>query len=88
MYQPHCCRAVGVIISQLAISTFNNNNKFLYPKTKSHLLTKYFNGTKFDSGDTVWDLFDNGNLKAIEKRTRKEVLFTHKCYKKINFDFG
>lgn len=75
-------------LSQLGIATFNNSNKFLYPKTKNTLLGKYLNGTKFEAGYTVWEMYENNQLKDIEKRTRREVLITHKCYEKIHTDIS
>ena len=75
-----------VDLSQLSISTFNNGNNFLYPKTKNVILNKYINGTKFETGKVVWDLYESKEYSGIEKRVLDEVVSIHKCYKLINDD--
>jgi len=75
-----------VDLSQLSISTFNNGNNFLYPKTKNDILTKYINGKKFESGKVVWELYESKDYAGIEERVLDEVMSTHKCYKLINDD--
>lgn len=73
-------------LSQLAIATFNNQNNFLYPKTKSHILNKYLPDTKFDSGKSVWELYESKRYKEIQSRTLNEVYATHRCYELIKLD--
>ncbi|HEY8034484.1 MAG TPA: hypothetical protein VIF37_02720 [Methylobacter sp.] len=75
-----------VDLSQLSIATFNSPNNFLYPKTKSHILNKYLNDKKFESGKTVWDLYEAKNYDAISARVLDEIVCTHKCYELIKVD--
>lgn len=75
-----------VDLSQLSISTFNNGNNFLYPKSKNEILIKYINGKKFESGKVVWELYESKDYAGIEERVLDEVASTHKCYKLINDD--
>lgn len=75
-----------VDLSQLAISTFNNSNYFLYPKTKNEILMKYIDGKKFESGKVVWELYESKNYAGIEERVLDEVVSTHKCYELIKND--
>lgn len=75
-----------VDLSQLSISTFNNGNNFLYPKSKNEILLKYINGKKFESGKAVWELYESKDYAGIEERVLDEVTSTHKCYKLINDD--
>jgi len=75
-----------VDLSQLAISTFNNGNYFLYPKLKNEILKKYINGKKFESGKVVWELYESKNYAGIEERVVDEVASTHKCYELIKAD--
>ncbi|WP_237443785.1 hypothetical protein [Sinobacterium norvegicum] len=70
-------------ISQLSIATFNNSNDFLYPKTKSLILQKYMPGKKFESGKSVWDLYDANEYDSIVDRVIDEVMCTHQCYLEI-----
>jgi len=75
-----------VDLSQLSISTFNNGNNFLYPKSKNEILIKYTNGKKFESGRVVWELYESKDYASIEERVLDEVVSTHKCYELINND--
>ncbi|WP_223513040.1 hypothetical protein [Pseudomonas sp. GL-B-19] len=75
-----------VDLSQLAISTFNNPNNFLYPKTKSHILNKYMPGTKFETGKTVWQLYESKSYEEIQQRVVSEIFSTHRCYELIKAD--
>ncbi len=75
-------------LSQLAIASFNNSNNFLYPKTKNELLNKYTENVKFESGTSVWGLYEEKNFKKIEKRTRAEIYETYHCYKHLYADFS
>lgn len=75
-----------VDLSQLSISTFNNGNNFLYPKTKNDILNKYMSGKKFESGKVVWELFESKRHSEIEERVLDEVISTHRCYKLIGND--
>lgn len=70
-------------ISQLSIATFNNNSSFIYPKQKKLILQKYMPEKKFESGKSVWDLYDEKNYNGIELRVIDEVLCSHYCYMKI-----
>lgn len=76
-----------VDLSQLAIGTFNNPNNFLYPKSKNHILNKYIHGTKFESGKTVWQLYEAESHADIQSRVLDEVYSTYKCYELIRLDF-
>ncbi len=75
-----------VDLSQLSIATFNNPNNFLYPKSKSHILNKYLNSTKFDCAKSVWELYESKDYDVISTRCLDEVLATYKCYKLIKSD--
>lgn len=75
-----------VDLSQLSIATFNNPNNFLYPKTKSHILNKYLNNKKFESGKSVWDLYESKDYDGIVARVLDEIICTHKCYELIKID--
>jgi len=75
-----------VDLSQLSIATFNNGNKFLYPKTKNDILNKYKNGKKFESGTAVWELYESKNHTGIEERVLDEVISTYQCYELIYRD--
>jgi hypothetical protein len=75
-----------VDLSQLSIATFNNPNNFLYPKTKNHILNKYLKDKKFESGKSVWDLYDVKDYNGIAARVLDEILSTYKCYELIKFD--
>lgn len=75
-----------VDLSQLAIGTFNNPNNFLYPKTKSHILNKYMPGTKFETGKTVWQLYESKSHEEIQQRVVSEIFSTHRCYELIKTD--
>ncbi len=75
-----------VDLSQLAISTFNNPNNLLYPKTKSHILNKYMPDTKFETGKSVWQLYESKNYEEIQQRVVHEVFSTHRCYELIKTD--
>jgi hypothetical protein len=70
----------------LAIATFNNPNHFLYPKSKSHILHKYLHDKKFESGRSVWDLYEQKDFTGIAARVVDEVITTHKCYGLIKGD--
>lgn len=74
-------------ISQLSIATFNNNSNFIYPKQKKLILQKYMPGKKFESGKSVWGLYDEKNYEGIKARVIDEVLCTHHCYMKVLEDF-
>lgn len=74
-------------ISQLALATFNNASYFLYPKTKGHILNKYLPGTKFESGKSVWELYESKDHEGIRTRVFDEVYSTHRCYELIKCDF-
>ncbi len=76
-----------VDLSQLSISTFNNSNYFLYPKSKNHILNKYLNEKKIETGRSVWDLYESEDFDGIEARVIDEVVSTHKCYELIKKDF-
>ncbi|MDH1057430.1 hypothetical protein [Aquipseudomonas alcaligenes] len=76
----------AIDLSQLSIATFNNPNNFLYPKTKSHILNKYIPGTKFESGKSVWELYESKEFKEIQARVLSEVYSTHRCYELIKSD--
>lgn len=73
-------------LSQLAVATFNNPNNFLYPKTKNHILNKYLPGTKFETGKSVWELYELKDYKGIQARVLSEVSSTHRCYELIKTD--
>lgn len=75
-------------LSQLAVATFNNSNNFLYPKTKNHILNKYLPSTRFDSGKSVWDLYEANDYDKIQSRVLAEVFSTHKCYELIYSDLN
>ena len=74
-------------LSQLTIGTFNTSNNFLYPKTKNHILNKYLKGKAFESGKSVWQLYESGDYKGISERVIDEVSSTHTCYELIMNDF-
>lgn len=74
-------------ISQLAIATFNTNSSFIYPKQKQLILDKFMPGKKFDSGKSVWDLYDAKEYFSIESRVKDEVSCAHLSYIKILNDY-
>lgn len=76
----------SIDLSQLSIATFNNANNFLYPKQKSLILQKYIPGIKFESGKSVWSMYDDKQFDQIESRVIDEVVCTHECYIKILSD--
>ncbi|MGV8865017.1 MAG: hypothetical protein ACOH2T_28185 [Pseudomonas sp.] len=76
-----------VDLSQLAIGTFNNLSNFLYPKSKNHILNKYMHGTKFESGKSVWQLYEAKSHAEIQGRVLDEVYSTYKCYELLQSDF-
>lgn len=76
----------AIDLSQISVATFNNQSNFLYPKSKSHILNKYLPSTRFESGKSVWELYESGNYKDIQARVMAEVLSTHRCYELINSD--
>lgn len=73
-------------LSQLSVATFNNSNNFLYPKTKSHILNKYLPDTKFETGKSVWQLYESEDYEGIQSRVLSEVASTHRCYELIKSD--
>ncbi len=73
-------------LSQLSVATFNNSNNFLYPKTNSHILNKYLPDIKFESGKSVWQLYESGDYEGIQSRVLSEVATTHRCYESIKSD--
>ena len=76
----------AIDLSQLAVATFNNPNNFLYPKTKSHILNKYLPDTKFETGKSVWELYESKDYQGIQNRVLSEVYSTHRCYELIKTD--
>ncbi|WP_428034126.1 hypothetical protein [Amphritea sp.] len=68
-------------LSQLAIGMFNTNHDFLYPKVKNDILNKYQHGKKFESGTSVWALYEQKKFDEIEHRVIDEIASTHHCYK-------
>lgn len=76
-----------VDLSQLTLASFNHANYFLYPKSKNVILGKYLANKKFESGKTVWDLYEEKNYSGIKDRVMDEVLSTHQCYMLIKQDF-
>lgn len=78
----------AIDLSQLAVATFNNSNNFLYPKTKNQILNKYLPGTKFESGKSVWELYELKDYETIQARVLSEVSLTHRCYELIKTDLN
>lgn len=76
----------GLDLSQLALATFNNSGNFLYPKSKSHILHKYLPDKTFDSGKSVWQLYETGDYAGIQSRVFDEIVCTHRCYELIKAD--
>jgi hypothetical protein len=76
----------AIDLSQLAVATFNNPNHFLYPKTKNHILNKYLPSTKFETGKSVWELYETKNYEGIQTRVLDEIVSTHRCYELIKSD--
>lgn len=70
-------------LSQIAILMNNVNDSYLYPLTKNNLLNKYLPGNKFESGKSVWELYENKKYAEISQRTFDEILNTYFCYKKL-----
>jgi len=70
-------------LSQLGIVCFNNGNDFLYPKIKNELLNKFMPGTKFESGKSVWDLYESKDYTGITERVNDEIISTHHIYKSL-----
>ncbi len=66
------CRQIDLTTATCCQFSFNHSY-FTYPKSKSALYQKYLNGKKLDSGKSVWNLYDNKNFDAIEKRSREEI---------------
>lgn len=75
-----------VDLSQLAIATFNNHNDFLYPKTKGIILNKFLPSTTFETGKSVWELYEMKNYESIQARVLEEVAATYRCYELIKSD--
>lgn len=80
----NCFRAID--LSQLAIATFNNQNNFLYPKTKGIILNKYLPDTTFETGKSVWELYEMKRYDNIQARVLEEVAATYRCYELIKSD--
>ncbi|WP_426136250.1 hypothetical protein [Pseudomonas sp. PWP3-1b2] len=76
-----------VDLSQLVIGAFINPSNFLYPKSKNHILNKYMYGTKFEPGESVWQLYEADNYAEIQSRVLDEVHSIHKCYELIQSEF-
>lgn len=50
-------------------------------------LNKYLPGTKFESGKSVWELYESNDHDGIRTRVLNEVQSTHRCYELIKCDF-
>lgn len=78
----------AIDLSQLAITTFNNPNDFLYPKTKGVILSKYLPEIQFESGKSVWELYEQKDHEKIQHRVLEEVSATYSCYNLIKADIA
>ena len=74
-------------LSQLGIACFNNSNGYLYPKVKSSLLKKYIPSKKFDTGKSVWNLYESNDRSAIISRVCEEIEVTYTIYRSIISDY-
>lgn len=67
----------GTRLIDLASATLcqfkSEKGDFSYPKTKTELYQKYLRRGRIDPGESVWDLYDNQDYVAIEKRNEEEV---------------
>ncbi len=70
-------------LAQISILLNNVNDNYIYPLTKNSLLNKYLPGEKFESGKSVWDLYENKKHAEIIERTSKEIVTTYLCYKRL-----
>lgn len=70
-------------LSQLSVPLFNSKSGFLYPKSKNYLFQKFLESVSFESGISVWDLYDKKEYSQIQERTTSEVIYTFDCYKQI-----
>ncbi|NOQ64622.1 MAG: hypothetical protein GQ582_08940 [Methyloprofundus sp.] len=70
-------------LSQLALMSFNCKNNYLYPKTKNEILGKYQQGKRFESGTSVWGLYEERKFLTIENRVVDEIMSTFLAYRSI-----
>ena len=73
----------SIDLSQLAIMSFNSKQDYLYPKTKNQIMNKHVSGKKFESGTSVWGLYEEKKFSHIEKRVIDEIMCTFFTYKSI-----
>lgn len=65
-----------VDLSVYSIGLFRSNKNFVYPQRKNTILNKIFPDKKFESGTSVWDLYENAEYGVIEDRVKSEVTST------------
>lgn len=65
--------------SQIAIGLFGHGN-YLYPIPKGALTSKYTPGIKFDSGESVWGMYESKSYSTIQSRVNDEVIMTYQVY--------
>ena len=70
-------------LSQMAVGLFNANIDFIYPKVKNDLLNKFVTGQKFESGTSVWEMYEKKEYQVIQDRVVDEIVATHQCYREI-----
>ncbi|NOR55190.1 MAG: hypothetical protein GQ531_03180 [Sulfurovum sp.] len=50
------------------------------------MLNKYLPDTKFETGKSVWQLYESEDYEGIQARVLSEVASTHRCYELIKSD--
>jgi hypothetical protein len=73
----------SIDLSILSIGAFNNNIGFLYPKKKAEITSKFYNQKLFDSGSSVWEMYDNKEFSKIKERVQEEIQITFNVYQKL-----
>ncbi|WP_284188452.1 hypothetical protein [Zoogloea oryzae] len=76
------CRQIDLSVATFCQFAFNQSY-FAYPKTKSALYQKYLKGKVLESGKGVWELYESGDVSAIEKRCAEEVADALEIYKSM-----
>ncbi len=74
------CRQIDLSTATYCQFSFKNSY-FAYPKSKSHLYQQYLSGKILESGKSVWELYETGDYKAIERRSLMEIADTIAIYK-------
>lgn len=68
-----------VDLSNVAIPFFNYD-KVMYPKTSNSIARRFRIQKEKETGQSVWELYDNSSYKKIEQRTESEVIDSVNLY--------